>query len=446
MIRDTNLPGGRENKAVAAALLAFLVAVIVDIDFFTVGGGGGGEETCPYEPFYSEGELPMVHEIDLQVGKEAFSAMVGRMWDRNQPELPMNISFNGALQVDAKVQLHGGPFQRGKKPGADAGSCHGGGTGEQPVGWNRDGADDGLPKCKPGFRLNFNKRSKLRNSPRLWGHPAGLADCTPPDKVVLRSEWNDGAMMVRNKLSTDLYQKMGSPVVRVEYARVSVDGTYWGLFTLEEHLDTDFLKCRGLPHDDPGTALYKPFPDMLPRNEGWTQDVAGHTGWSVAGCENDPSLCTLPFERKLPKCDGCDSGDAFTTKPFLGDQPPECYVQDTAALNASCPKPADLHELFYAVSKVNDPGSEEERATAKLLQVLNVSSYMVWQMVTVFNADCDHGNRNYCECSKRPGLAVVVPSTLREGSRERGGEGRERREGRRHDQSEGREGAEAGGI
>ena len=84
----------------------------------------------------------------------------------------------------------------------------------------------------------------------------------------------------------------------------------------------------------------------------------------------------------------------------LGEQPPECYVQDTAALNASCPKPTDLHGLFLGVSGVNKPGLEQsgpetEGAKAELTQVLSVYSYMVWQIVTIFNADCDHGNRNY---------------------------------------------------
>ena len=388
----------RERQAVAAALLIFFLGLYVDSTFFTWdSGSGAGSAECPHE-FYGPGELPMVHEIDLHVEKEAFTAMVDRMWDRNQPELRMNITFDGVFLEGGKAQLHGGPFQRGQGPGQRGGSCHG-----------RD-TSDGLPGCRPGLRLNFHKRHQLRNEPRLWGHPAGLASCGAPDKVVLRSEWNDAALMVRNKLSTDLYNKLGSPVVRVEYARLSVAGTYWGLFTLEEHIDADFLECRKLPVDDVGTALYKPFPDMMMMNP--TMGNLNHAAWSIAGCENDPELCTLSFERKLPKCDGCDNGDAFTKPeliyagpepgPHLGYQPAECYVQDTAALNASCPRPTDLYDLFYAVSVANDPGDKPERAKAKLLQALNVSSYMVWQMVTIFNADCDHGGRNYCTCAQLP--------------------------------------------
>ena len=388
---DPTHPAECERAVVGGVLFAFLLAFTVDADALSWMGGGAGDElgACgEYEPFYAPGELPVVHEIDLRVEKAAFTAMTGRMWDRNQPELQMNISFDGVLLQGAKVQLHGGPFQRGQAAGQKGGSCH-----------DRD-TTDGLPACKPGFRLNFNKRDQLPSEPRLFGHPAGLAGCSPPDKVVLRSEWNDLSMMVRNKLSTDLYNKLGSPVVRVEYARVSVDGTYWGLFTLEEHVDTDFLKCRQLPDDEEGTALYKPFPDMMMDP---SMASANHASWTIAGCEDDPVLCTLSFERKLPKCDGCDNGDAFTkpelifgpTGPQLGPQPPECSVQETAALNATCPEPTDLFPLFHAISVAKNQDGNSAQAKAKLLQALNVTSYMVWQMVTIFNADCDHGGRNY---------------------------------------------------
>ena len=74
-------------------------------------------------------------------------------------------------------------------------------------------------------------------------------------------------------------------------------------------------------------------------------------------------------------------------------QPPECFVQETAALNATCPKPTDLYGLFHAVAAAkNAGGGNAEQAKAKLLQALNVTSYMVWQAVTIFNADCDHGD------------------------------------------------------
>ena len=200
--------------------------------------------------------------------------------------------------------------------------------------------------------------------------------------------------MLRNKLSNDVYHKVGAPVVRVEYARVSIAGTYFGLFTMEERVDRDFLKCRNLPASKSGTAMYKSYPDPL-----YSYDLAGATAWDSSKCEDEPSLCTLGFERKLPECDGCDNSNPFTNPdfifdgqspgPHLGEQPAACYVQDTAALNVSCPAPSDLHELATAVTHAKDK--------TELARVLNVSSYLVWQMVTKFVYDCDHGNRNYCK-------------------------------------------------
>ena len=106
----------RERAVVGAALFAFLLAFTVDLRLFAWDSGvGAGGATCPHEPFYAPSELPLVHEIELHVEKAPFTAMVGRMWDRNQPELPLNISFNGVVLEGAKVQLHGGPFQRGQR-------------------------------------------------------------------------------------------------------------------------------------------------------------------------------------------------------------------------------------------------------------------------------------------------------------------------------------------
>jgi hypothetical protein len=122
---------------------------------------------------------------------------------------------------------------------------------------------------------------------------------------------------------------------------------------------------------------------------------ANHADWS--NCET-PELCTLGFERKIPDCDGC-TNDAFTYPalvfaepelgPQLGAQPAACYAQDTAALNRSCPAPSDLHELFQAVDTASKPshGTDAKAAAQSKLElstVLNITSYLVWQMVTNF--------------------------------------------------------------
>ena len=167
---------------------------------------------------------------------------------------------DGALLRGAKIQVHGGTPQRGNGGAGSAGDCRIGAAADGTQrkigdGIGADGQPDGLPACKIGMRLNFKKRSQIPGTPRLWGFPASRQNCSPPDKLVLRNEYNDKVLMVRNKLSQDLYQKVGAPVVRIEFARVSISGKYFGLYTLEERTDEDFLKCLGWDHDSPGTAL-----------------------------------------------------------------------------------------------------------------------------------------------------------------------------------------------
>lgn len=107
--------------------------------------------------------------------------MIEQQADRNLPEREINVTFDGTLLVGAKVQVHGGVPQRTPSgPVGAAGSC-------SNSAWSPRYSSDGLPACKPGLRLNFNKHSKLGNQPRLWGHPATLAGCSAPDKLVLRS-------------------------------------------------------------------------------------------------------------------------------------------------------------------------------------------------------------------------------------------------------------------
>ena len=109
-------------------------------------------------------------------------------------------------------------------------AASGNGGGDCGIG-DRSGAD-GLPACKPSLRINFRKHHRPSGKPRLWGFPEALQGCAQPDKLVLRNEISDRNLMVRNKLSQDLYNKVGALVVRVEYARLSVNGSYFGLYTM----------------------------------------------------------------------------------------------------------------------------------------------------------------------------------------------------------------------
>ena len=81
-------------------------------------------------------------------------------------------------------------------------------------------------------------------------HPGGLQN-----KFVLRNEWGDGKTMLRNKLTQDLFTHLGAAAPRVEYAELSVNGEYFGLYTLEERVDDHFARCRGWPTNDGVSSL-----------------------------------------------------------------------------------------------------------------------------------------------------------------------------------------------
>jgi hypothetical protein len=65
---------------------------------------------------------------------------------------------------------------------------------------------------------------------RLYNYPSDKQLCTNPRKIVLRGEWNDESM-IKNKISNDLIKAAGGLAARVEYARLSVNGDYFGFCT-----------------------------------------------------------------------------------------------------------------------------------------------------------------------------------------------------------------------
>ncbi len=230
--------------------------------------GRAQAETCDHMAFYAADELATVHDIDLRMPScstpyckkgdpgytGSFNELVDNQGNRHFGELEAEIVVNGIPHAGGKVQVHGGTPQRGSKtengvvtPGSD---CSIGGLRQ---------SNPSLPGCKAGLRLNFAKHSPLNTSRPVWSFPRALQTCNNPDKFVLRNEYADYHLMMRNKLTQDLISKTGMPALRVEFARLHVNGDYFGLYSLEEHVDDDFLKCRGLPHDN--AALYKAYPD-----------------------------------------------------------------------------------------------------------------------------------------------------------------------------------------
>lgn len=72
-------------------------------------------------------------------------------------------------------------------------------------------------------------------------------------KINLNNNFNDPTLM-REKLFLDMLQRNGVPAPKCAYARVYLNGVYWGLYTMVDHVDKVFL----LTHFNDKTGnLYK---------------------------------------------------------------------------------------------------------------------------------------------------------------------------------------------
>jgi hypothetical protein len=61
---------------------------------------------------------------------------------------------------------------------------------------------------------------------------------------VLNGNWNDPAH-IRSKITQDLVKAAGGLAPRIEYARLSVNGEYFGMYSIEESLTDHWANCFG---------------------------------------------------------------------------------------------------------------------------------------------------------------------------------------------------------
>ncbi len=101
-----------------------------------------------------------------------------------------------------------------------------GGVAVQNVGMRSRG-NSSRSGIKPALKLDFSKYVSGQKFLGLKG-------------VVLRNLVQDTAM-VQERLAVKLFERMGLPVSRESYARVYVNGEFWGLYLLVEDYNQDFL-------------------------------------------------------------------------------------------------------------------------------------------------------------------------------------------------------------
>ena len=85
----------------------------------------------------------------------------------------------------------------------------------------------------------------------------------------VQGNWNDPAH-VRSKITQDLLKSAGGLAPRIEYARLSINGDFFGFYSIEESLKDDWASCFGM--------------DMTAEvtDRGICQDVQPEEGQSVA--------------------------------------------------------------------------------------------------------------------------------------------------------------------
>ena len=60
-----------------------------------------------------------------------------------------------------------------------------------------------------------------------------------------QGNWNDPAH-VRSKITQDLLKSAGGLAPRIEYARLSINGDFFGFYSIEESLKDDWASCFGM--------------------------------------------------------------------------------------------------------------------------------------------------------------------------------------------------------
>jgi hypothetical protein len=264
------------------------------------------------EPFYSEAELPAVHQLDLRLPQADFDALVRGGADPDDPtSLAPGFSARtrllGAEKVGALV-FNDATYEGVAVQGFPR-ETHGGDYERRDMRWK-----------KPSLRLTFQKADPFHAKHGVpFGFPASN-HCNNMRRLVLRGEWNDhplsavpggrqsgGGLMIRNKLQQDLIKKIGGATPREDFAELHVNGRYFGLYGLEE------------VRDDAEDAL----PRRLRR--GWEGDISllrrrplGRSSWSAWAGTQKPRASTPQGRPPTRRHGGRRAARTRTSTPRAG--------------------------------------------------------------------------------------------------------------------------------
>ena len=188
----------RSPVAGALVLLALLVGC---------GGGGGGSPSSPEAPAPVPTAAPgapggapifnpsVLHEATLDLDPAAWQAL--------RSNFQSNQYYAANLTVDGVAVLQVGVRSRG---------------------------DGSRSEEKPGLKVEFDKYVPAQE---YYGYKSLVIDNLTTD-----------ASMLRERLSFLVFEAMGIAAPRNAFARLTVNGEYWGLFALVEPVSKPFLEAR----------------------------------------------------------------------------------------------------------------------------------------------------------------------------------------------------------
>ena len=191
-------PRDRTGMAGALALVALLGAC-------GGGGGGAGTPSTPTEPPTSPGgsapagaplfDASRLHEARLDLDPGAWQALRDNYLDNQY--YAANLSIDGVAVAQVGVRSRG---------------------------------EGSRSEEKPGLKVEFDKYVPAQE---YYGYKSLVLDNLTTD-----------ASMLRERLSFLVFEAMGIASPRNAFARLTVNGEYWGLFSLVEPVSKPFLEAR----------------------------------------------------------------------------------------------------------------------------------------------------------------------------------------------------------
>jgi len=173
---------------------------------------------------------------------------------------------------------------------------------------------------KPGLRVDFARKIKTQTF-----HGFKL--------LVLDNMYNDPSFL-REQLSFGMFEQMNIRVPRESFARLTVNGEYWGLYAIVEPIDKIFVTN----HVDSGEGNLFEYnvPSVTP-GQGFAWD------FSLSRGETIESYIPSPFEPKTNE-DHLDGTALLAFLRTILNSPDATFVDDVSAF-------IDLHELltYYAI-------------------------------------------------------------------------------------------------